>query len=172
MGAQIDDITFYDNLKPDLARIMDRSGIAFAEFLKISQKSGCPLFRNAYLLRPMLTACKAANIEPRASFHILRHTYGSSLAMNRVPLQVIAAALGHADTRITDAPLCAPVTVLRCRSNSRQSSETRDRYRKHSTTQSRAQSNEGVTQSGDVIQRDGSFDEKWRLALELCNSCA
>ena len=31
-GAQIDDITFYDNLKPDLARIMDRSGIAIAEF--------------------------------------------------------------------------------------------------------------------------------------------
>ena len=81
---------------------MDRSGIAFAEFLQISQKSGCPLFRNAYQLRPMLTACKAANIEPRASFHILRHTYGSSLTMNRVPLQVIAAALGHADTRITE----------------------------------------------------------------------
>ena len=38
MGAQIDDITFYDNLKPDLARTMDRSGIAIAEFLQISQK--------------------------------------------------------------------------------------------------------------------------------------
>ena len=76
-GAQIDDITFYDYLEPDLARIMDRSDIAFAD-------------------------CMAANIEPRASFHILRHTYGSSLTMNRVPLQVIAAALGHADTRITE----------------------------------------------------------------------
>ena len=38
VGAQIDDITFYDNLKPDLARIIDRSGIAIAEFLQISQK--------------------------------------------------------------------------------------------------------------------------------------
>ena len=56
----------------------------------------------AHQLRPMLTACKAANIDPPVSFHILRHTYGSSLAMNQVPLQVIAAALGHADTRITE----------------------------------------------------------------------
>ena len=46
VGAQINDITFYDNLKPELARIMDRSGIAFAEFLQVSQKSGCPLFRD------------------------------------------------------------------------------------------------------------------------------
>ena len=38
MGLQIDGITFYDNLKPDLVRIMDRSGIAIAEFLQISQK--------------------------------------------------------------------------------------------------------------------------------------
>ena len=36
------------------------------------------------------------------SFHILRHTYGSFLAAKGVPLQIIAAALGHADTRTTE----------------------------------------------------------------------
>jgi hypothetical protein len=39
-------------------------------------------------------------VEP-AGFHILRHTYGSTLAMAGVPLAVIAEALGHADERIT-----------------------------------------------------------------------
>ncbi len=52
--------------------------------------------------RPMKEACKTAKITPPASFHILRHTYGSLLAMKGVPLQVIAQALGHSDTRMTE----------------------------------------------------------------------
>jgi integrase len=52
-------------------------------------------------VKPMASACAAASIDPPVSFHILRHTYGSWLAMAGVPLQVIAEALGHADTRIT-----------------------------------------------------------------------
>lgn len=52
--------------------------------------------------RPMKEACKVAKITPAASFHQLRHTYGSMLAMRGVPLQVIAKALGHADTRMTE----------------------------------------------------------------------
>jgi len=55
----------------------------------------------AHQQRPLMKACKAAHISPPVSFHILRHTYGSMLAMKGVPLQVIAEALGHADTRIT-----------------------------------------------------------------------
>ena len=51
--------------------------------------------------RPMREACAAAQIKPAASFHILRHTYGSRLAMRGVPMAVIAAQLGHADLRIT-----------------------------------------------------------------------
>lgn len=39
---------------------------------------------------------------PDVSFHILRHTYGSALAMKGVPMGVIAAALGHSDTRMTE----------------------------------------------------------------------
>ena len=36
------------------------------------------------------------------SFHVLRHTHGSTLAMRGVPMGVIAEQLGHADTRMTE----------------------------------------------------------------------
>ena len=58
-------------------------------------------WRKSEQARPMLAACIAAKIEPPVSFHILRHTYGSLLARKRVPLQIISAAMGHADTRMT-----------------------------------------------------------------------
>ncbi|MCL4689525.1 MAG: site-specific integrase [Burkholderiales bacterium] len=61
---------------------------------------GTPWGKNHHV-RPMAEACKVAKITPAVSFHILRHTYGSWLAMRGVALQVIAEALGHADTRIT-----------------------------------------------------------------------
>jgi integrase len=50
----------------------------------------------------MNEVCKEAKIEPAVSFHILRHTYASQLAMNKTPMPVIAAQLGHADTRMTE----------------------------------------------------------------------
>jgi integrase len=52
--------------------------------------------------RLIRAACDAANITPPVSFHELRHTYGSRLAMLGVPLGVIAAQLGHRDTRMTE----------------------------------------------------------------------
>jgi len=55
----------------------------------------------SHQIRPITKASKIAKIDPPATFHVLRHTYGSALAQNGVPLQVIAEALGHADTRIT-----------------------------------------------------------------------
>jgi integrase len=57
-------------------------------------------FGPSHQIRPMREACGKAGIDP-AGFHILRHTYGSTLAMSGVPLAVIAEALGHADERIT-----------------------------------------------------------------------
>ena len=54
----------------------------------------------SHQIRPMLESCLKAKVDP-AGFHILRHTYGSTLAMAGVPLAVIAEALGHADERIT-----------------------------------------------------------------------
>jgi integrase len=51
--------------------------------------------------RPLRAACAAARIAPAVSFHILRHTHASRLAMKGVPLAVIAAQLGHADLKMT-----------------------------------------------------------------------
>ena len=50
----------------------------------------------------MQEACSNARITPAVSFHILRHTHGSRLAMAGVPMGVIAKQLGHADTRMTE----------------------------------------------------------------------
>jgi integrase len=52
--------------------------------------------------RPLDEASRRAKIAPAVTFHILRHTHGSHLAMNGVPMGVIAAQLGHADTRMTE----------------------------------------------------------------------
>ena len=52
--------------------------------------------------RPLGAACAAARIEPAVNFHGLRHTYASRLAMRSVPLAVIAAQLGHSDTRMVE----------------------------------------------------------------------
>lgn len=52
--------------------------------------------------RPLRDACAAAKIEPAVSFHVLRHTYGTMLLRGGAPLPVIAANLGHADTRMTE----------------------------------------------------------------------
>ncbi len=52
--------------------------------------------------RPLTEASKVATLDPPATFHILRHTYASTLAMKGVPMGVIAAQLGHSDTRMTE----------------------------------------------------------------------
>lgn len=52
--------------------------------------------------RPLRKSCRVASISPAASFHVLRHTHGSMLAMRGVPMPVIARQLGHADTRMTE----------------------------------------------------------------------
>ncbi len=52
--------------------------------------------------RPLREACRRAGIDPPASFHILRHTYATPLLQAGAPLPVIAANLGHADTRMTE----------------------------------------------------------------------
>lgn len=51
--------------------------------------------------RPLKVACDTAAIAP-ITFHGLRHTYASRLAMKGVPLSVIAAQLGHADVRMVE----------------------------------------------------------------------
>jgi integrase len=53
--------------------------------------------------RPLADAAHRAKLSPAPTFHILRHTHASLLAMRGVPLGVIAAQLGHQDTRTTKA---------------------------------------------------------------------
>jgi integrase len=52
--------------------------------------------------RPLAFACATAKIDPPANFHALRHSYASRLAMKGVPLAVIAAQLGHSDSRMVE----------------------------------------------------------------------
>ena len=52
--------------------------------------------------RPLIEASLRARLEPPCTFHILRHTYASALAIKGVPMRVIADQLGHADTRVTE----------------------------------------------------------------------
>jgi integrase len=59
-------------------------------------------WRKSHQIRPMLDACRRAKINPAVSFHTLRHTHGSTLAMRGAPMAVIAEQLGHADTRMTE----------------------------------------------------------------------
>ena len=64
-------------------------------------RTGGGAWGRSHQTRRMVEACKAARITPAVSFHDLRHTYASALATAGVPLQMIAEALGHADTRMT-----------------------------------------------------------------------
>ncbi len=52
--------------------------------------------------RPLEQAGRLAGISPPVTFHVLRHTHASLLAMRGVPMAVIAKQLGHADTRMTE----------------------------------------------------------------------
>jgi integrase len=51
----------------------------------------------SYSQRPLAEACKAARICPGITFHGLRHTHASRLAMAGTPMSVIAAQLGNSE---------------------------------------------------------------------------
>jgi integrase len=68
----------------------------------IFSRRGGGLWLKSHQMRPMVGACERATIKPVISFHVLRHTHGSTLAMRGVPMGVIAEQLGHADTRMTE----------------------------------------------------------------------
>jgi integrase len=65
-------------------------------------KSDGAVWGTSHQQRPLDEASKRAMITPAVNFHILRHTHASYLAMNGVPMAVIARQLGHADTRMTE----------------------------------------------------------------------
>ncbi|HRF61370.1 MAG TPA: site-specific integrase [Candidatus Competibacter sp.] len=83
-------------------------GRAFFARLKIGKAGSDLLFLNkghpwgeSQQRRPLELAAQRAGLTG-VSFHVTRHTYGSLLAAAGTNLQVIAAALGHSDTRITE----------------------------------------------------------------------
>lgn len=86
------------------------SGREFFDELVVDKKRSEMLFlgndgepwRKSQQCRLMREACKKAKIDPPIPFKALRTTYGSLLAREGVALQVIAAAMGHSDTRITE----------------------------------------------------------------------
>ncbi|MBI4183702.1 MAG: site-specific integrase [Proteobacteria bacterium] len=69
---------------------------------RLFRRAGGGPWGRSHQHQPLAEACKAAKIDPPASFHVLRHTHASHLAMRGVPMAVIAAQLGHADTRICE----------------------------------------------------------------------
>ncbi len=71
-----------------------------ASVLILTRADGQP-WGKSHQFRPMRKACAAAGIKPGASFHVLRHTHASRLAMKGVPMAVITAQLGHSDVKIT-----------------------------------------------------------------------
>jgi integrase len=85
-------------------------GRALFSFLTAGSPGGALIFLRSdgeawgpsHQQRPLTEASRFAAVEPAATFHVLRHTYGSALAMKGVPLGVIAAQLGHSDTRMTE----------------------------------------------------------------------
>jgi len=86
-------------------------------FLRTNGKAWGPVHQ----VRPMTETCKRAKIDPPASFHVMRHTFASHLAMNGVPMAVVAAILGHGDTRMTEkhyAHLSPDHVALTLRANS------------------------------------------------------
>jgi len=95
--------------KPRRVPLTDPGVLLFVE-LSAGKKASQALFvrddgeswGKSHQSRRIKVACELANIEPVCSFHNLRNTYGSLLAMKGVSLSVISNVLGHSDTRITE----------------------------------------------------------------------
>lgn len=88
-------------LTPEAIRFFRQQGAGKApRALLLTRPDGEP-WGTAHQFRPLREACAAAKIQPAASFHVLRHTYASRLAMRGAPMAVIAEQLGHADLKLT-----------------------------------------------------------------------
>jgi integrase len=96
---------FFDMMatgRPGRARIFERQKIVKQATRTAPAVTARVAWAKSDQFRFMRDACVVAQIAPSLTFHNLRHTYGSRLAMRGVPMGVIAAQLGHADTRMTE----------------------------------------------------------------------
>jgi integrase len=90
--------------------VLDDEAVAFFDSVTAGRSGEERIFRRAagdawgksHQARPLLAACRAASVEPAASFHVLRHTWASHRVMNGATLMVVAQVLGHADTRMVE----------------------------------------------------------------------
>lgn len=82
----------------DLFRKMTHGVAALTIF---SSKRTCAAWKRSEQQRPFLAACEIAQLSNIRS-HGLRHTYASRLVMKGAPLAVVAAQLGHSDTRMVE----------------------------------------------------------------------
>jgi integrase len=90
--------------------VLTEEGVAFVADVAAGKLGGARLFvrkngkpwAKSEQQRPLALACAVAKIDPPINFHGLRHTYASRLAMRAVPLAVVAAQLGHSDTRMVE----------------------------------------------------------------------
>jgi integrase len=100
--------------KAGSARLFERDKIVKQATREAPAETARAAWTDSDQFRPIKAACVAANIAPAVSFHELRHTYASRLAMRGVPMGVIAAQLGcrYADD---GTALCPPVAKLRRR---------------------------------------------------------
>jgi integrase len=96
--------------KPRHVRLTDEGTAFFAqltagrrheEYLLMNKRLGRE-WRKSEQDKPMRTACAAAGISPPVGIHQMRHTWASLSVMNGVPLLVVAANLGHCDTRMVE----------------------------------------------------------------------
>ena len=88
--------------KAATARLFERDEIVRQATKDAAAETRRAPWGKSHQFRPMREACKAASISPPISFHILRHSHASRLARRGVPLQVIAAQLGHSSVKMTE----------------------------------------------------------------------
>lgn len=96
--GKIRHVVLTDEGKQSFAHWTEKLGPADSVFLRADNER----WGASHQKRPLDEASVRTGIEPAVTFHILRHTHGSHLAMAGLPMGVIAAQLGHADTRMTE----------------------------------------------------------------------
>ena len=84
-----------------LALFMSLAAGKSRDTVLLMRADGSP-WKPAHQARRMTEACRRANIDPPASFHVLRHTWASLAVMAGCPLMVVARNLGHSDTRMVE----------------------------------------------------------------------
>lgn len=84
------------------ARLFERDQVVTQATREAPTKTTRAAWGKSDQFRLIRAACVAATITPAISFHELRHTYASRLAMRGVAMGVIATQLGHSDTRMTE----------------------------------------------------------------------